>query len=376
MYSFSNSVPTSRSHGLSIFRSQRKKSRLVFVAVCTLLAPQVATSVDESRGMDSFDWAMLEVSPTLIFSRALSLAVIAGACIGKFPQIHAIHKARSAAGISTVSMWTEAASLSIQFSYNVVRETPFMTYAEIPILFPQILLLILVAAWEEGYLNFRVLSGCAILIACTASMAFAVVPAAFTTTLYAASALLALITVLPQVIINHREKSTGQLSFVVTAMTFSGLTTRLITTFLEVDDIQLRATMTLNWLLVCTLMLQFLAYRNEPSRETDLYDVSPSRFSTRESSSMNFTPKLRRSATVLDLVSALGSHRCLTDLIDEDCVTENLQHLHSRSAKSFQHFTRSVSAFNTVDLFQQPFERLGSSAPDLSCEPPMRLTTF
>ena len=46
-----------------------------------------------------------------------------------------------------------------------------------------------------------------------------------------------------QVIINYKNKSTGQLSLLVTAMTFGGMSARLYTTFMEVDDLALQLTM-------------------------------------------------------------------------------------------------------------------------------------
>ena len=45
----------------------------------------------------------------LLVSHALSVAVIGGSCLGKLPQVAAVYQARSAQGISKISIWTETA---------------------------------------------------------------------------------------------------------------------------------------------------------------------------------------------------------------------------------------------------------------------------
>mmetsp|Transcript_68154 Transcript_68154/g.158163 ORF Transcript_68154/g.158163 Transcript_68154/m.158163 type:complete len:311 (+) Transcript_68154:51-983(+) len=204
------------------------------------------------------------VAPELVLSRALSLGVIAGSLVGKLPQVYAIWKARSAAGVSVVSMWVEASSMGIQLAYNIVRGTPLTTYAEVPILFAQLLLLVLTAAWAEAYLGPRVALGVLSLVVGTAAMALRVVPVVITTALFAANASCGLAIMGPQVAMTCKSRSTGQLSFVVVAMTFCGQSSRLFTTMVEVEDPSLRAAHLLNWLLVAALLVQFLRFPRGP----------------------------------------------------------------------------------------------------------------
>lgn len=201
-------------------------------------------------------------SGTLILSKVLSLGVVAGALVGKMPQVHKIWQARSAEGVSVASIWTEATSNGIQLAYNVVRRTPLTTFGEVPIIFMQLILLGLVAAWAEKKLQRpQVWLGAFLLVFATAAMCLHLIPASVTTTAYAFNALIQVAVVLPQLLMNRRRRSTGQLSFVVVAMTLSGLTTRLFTTLVEVDDLALRLTIALNWLLWAMLMSQFWLYR-------------------------------------------------------------------------------------------------------------------
>ena len=55
-----------------------------------------------SRTLDRSDMGLL-------ISRALSIPVIGGSCLGKLPQVAAVYQARSAEGISKISIWTETA---------------------------------------------------------------------------------------------------------------------------------------------------------------------------------------------------------------------------------------------------------------------------
>eukprot|EP00933_Yihiella_yeosuensis_P006026 TRINITY_DN110668_c0_g1_i1.p1 TRINITY_DN110668_c0_g1~~TRINITY_DN110668_c0_g1_i1.p1 ORF type:complete len:446 (-),score=56.86 TRINITY_DN110668_c0_g1_i1:337-1674(-) len=300
-------------------------------------------------------WRCLaKTSPDIIVSKVLSLGVVLGACIGKFPQIHAILEARSANGLSRVSMWTEALSMSIQLSYNVVHRTPLSTYAEVAIILPQLLLLILVAAWADGYLKCRTWLGCLSLVLFSVAMSLQVVPSEITAGLYAATCVLAFVAVTPQIALNFRNKSTGQLSFVVTAMTFTGMSTRLFTTFVEVEDVQVKATMALNWVLMSILMSQFLLYRHQGEVQAHSPTHDPW-------TGTSVCQKLKRHRTVMDLASAVGtSSRCLTDVVDNEVLEETMQVIHANSSKSLMHYSSSFSSFH----------RQGSlfSLSELSCE--------
>lgn len=200
-------------------------------------------------------------SGALALSKFLSLGVIAGTLVGKLPQVQKIWKARSADGISVASIWIEATSMGVQLAYNVVRQTPISTYGEVPILFLQLLLLAAVAAWAQGRLwDCGVWLRMVLLVSLTAAMCTEVVPVSVTAAAYAANALLAAAVVLPQVAMNFARHSTGQLSFTVVLMATSGLTTRVFTTLVEVDDPVLRMSVTFTWLLNVILLSQFWAF--------------------------------------------------------------------------------------------------------------------
>mmetsp|Transcript_11452 Transcript_11452/g.26496 ORF Transcript_11452/g.26496 Transcript_11452/m.26496 type:complete len:362 (-) Transcript_11452:110-1195(-) len=289
--------------------------------------------------LETEDWSS---RLTLILSKALSAGVISGSLLGKLPQVYDVWRAKSAAGLSRVSIWMETASLGIQFAYNVVRQTPWYTYAEVPILFCQLLLLGFVAAYVDGELHMGIVTLGSFMIASTIAMATRLVPVAATLTLYAVNALMGLGIILPQIILNFRNRSTGQLSFIVTFMTFCGTSARLYTTLVGVDDLALRLTIGLNWLLLSVLMLQFAVLK--PALEDELesfgvidVDIPPKKHLQQ----LRSRTEISRSGSVLQALSAVGSSRCLTDLVQTHHVEDTFQRM--RSFSSFGQLSASLS---------------------------------
>jgi len=284
------------------------------------------------------------------------VGVVAGSLIGKLPQVHTIWAAGSAEGVSVISIWVEMVSMGIQFAYNVIRGTPLSTYAEVPILFVQLLLLALVAAWADGYLGGHVWLGCFVVAGCTSAMAASVLPHSVTLALYAANATFAFFIIGPQVIMNRRKRSTGRLSLAVTGMAFSGLTSRLFTTLVEVEDNMLRLTIGLNWLLTGVLMLQFWIYAPSKSEATQVaskstmvvqvimpmpWDVSV-HSSPEAAPARSFESLRNRSGTFVQVLSKIGSHACLSEFVGDDGFEEPLA-----KVKSFSNFpmVRSMTSF-------------------------------
>jgi len=291
------------------------------------------------------------LSLTLIFSKALSAGVIGGSMLGKMPQVYDVWMAKSAAGLSRVSIWTETASLGIQFAYNVVRQTPWYTFAEVPILFVQLLLLGLVAAYVDGQLNLGVLSLGTLMTSLTVAMAVRLVPTAVTLALFSMNALMGLGIILPQIVLNCQNHSTGQLSFIVTAMTFGGTSARLFTTLVGVDDLPLRLTIGLNWCLVAVLTLQFVVLKPEQDFDEAELDDEPSvHLGMHEPLSLDRRRSFSKSIPVLQALSAVGSSRCLLTLAQTDTAW---------SAEKFR-AKRSFNSFGQLPIMSQDWRRTAS----------------
>jgi len=203
-------------------------------------------------------------------SKLLSYGVIGGAMVGKLPQVYKVWRARSAEGVSGLSILAEMTYMGVQLSYNVVLQTPLSTYGEIPITFVQLLLLNLVVVWCNRCKDTQTLYAVFVVVLLTAGMASETVPAFITAGLYTAGAGFSLAAFGPQILMNFRRKSTGQLSLVVTAMNFSGCSTRCFTTWYEVDHLALLCMSVLNWIMAGTLVSQFWIYRHANVKKSDV----------------------------------------------------------------------------------------------------------
>merc|ERR1719469_295745 len=156
--------------------------------------------------------------------------------------------------------------MGLTLAYNIAVQTPLTTYGEVPIQYSQLLLLILVTAWFSGHCDIMGVGVpfASVLMLVTA-MGARLVPLAVTMWLYGICAFLGAFGVVPQLLMNYRRKSTGQLSFVVVAMGLCGCTTRVFTTWMEVADPVITFVSLLNWLVAASLVSQFLLYWHLPS---------------------------------------------------------------------------------------------------------------
>ncbi|CAK0904821.1 unnamed protein product [Prorocentrum cordatum] len=161
----------------------------------------------------------------------------------------------------------------------------------------------------------------------------------------------------------------------VTAMTFCGLSTRLYTTLIEVEDPVLRATVLLNWSLTALLMLQFHLY--QPSAVPDDGDkmvvqtMTPSTSWARglsEDTQGSLTTEFRkvdRQISVVECMGKIASFHCLTDLVDGEEPVLSSVLVRGGNVKSFSDL-RSLTFFDRKLSEQAPaLRRAGKTAPEL-----------
>ena len=73
----------------------------------------------------------------LLFPQALGIVIIAGGSVVKLPQIIALLKSKSAAGISELSVELENLALMVHASYGFLMGLPLNTYGEAAIMLLQ-----------------------------------------------------------------------------------------------------------------------------------------------------------------------------------------------------------------------------------------------
>lgn len=193
-------------------------------------------------------------------SKVLGLGIVVGGSIVKVPQILKIVRAKSARGVSLGSYLLDTSSLLLVVGYNYRSAFPFSTYGQLsrapspeaepltPSVFHAgenvfllvqnlvIISLILLLSHHPQALLLAVAS-----LVASAAAIFALASSDFVSlsqlrTLFALSIPLALAAKLPQILQNHRRRSTGQLSAFLVINSLAGCLARVFTTATETGD--------------------------------------------------------------------------------------------------------------------------------------------
>lgn len=220
-------------------------------------------------------------------SRFLSLAIVFGSGIVKVPQIIKILRSKSTRGLSLTSFLLDSLALIIIVSYNYRHDFPFSTYGESFLLLIQNTIIINTIILLSGHPQAKLLSLLAISTPATllalSLVSNSPVPSSLLQALLTLSIPLSLSSKIPQIMINHEKKSTGQLSSFLIFSSFLGCLARLFTTMTETGDLTLMINFGCGSILNGILSLQLVSYWNEhlnhqnphsnlkPSNGTDHY---------------------------------------------------------------------------------------------------------
>ncbi|KAF9171206.1 hypothetical protein BGX21_004386 [Mortierella sp. AD011] len=217
-------------------------------------------------------------------SKGLGFGIVAGGSIVKVPQIIKIVKARSAQGVSLTSYLLETLACVIGLSYNFRKGYSLSTYGETFFVTIQNLIILGLILHYSGKNTsaFVILSSFlffgSLLVRTTE---FMTVDGTVVTTAFVSQGVLAvmqattipinLISKVPQIVENHKNKSTGQLSAFTVFNYFAGSLARVYTTLTEVDDVIILSGFLLSTLFNCVLALQMALYWNnavaKPTKE-------------------------------------------------------------------------------------------------------------
>lgn len=200
-----------------------------------------------------------------VISKGLGLGIVLGGSIVKIPQILTIIKNHSASGLSLTSYFMETLSYFITLSYNLRQGNPFSTFGEIMFISLQniiITCLILYFGRQQKQMMVTLLGFLGLFYALNQSVSPSVL-----SSLYALTIPLSLGSKVPQIYINFKNKSTGQLSVFTVINYFAGSAARVFTTMTELDD----TLMLFGNLLAATfnaiLVLQVILYNNKHKKE-------------------------------------------------------------------------------------------------------------
>ena len=147
---------------------------------------------------------------TLLLSKALSFAIIAGSVIMQAPQIYKIVKARSAAGLTPLGWMSSVVAMTLTVSYNYRKGYPFSTYGELIFIMVQLdILILLVVHFNDGGVAWKGPLGVAAHAALLAACLSGVVPDQALVTMPMG---LSCLSGTPQLGTNFRSGNTGQLA--------------------------------------------------------------------------------------------------------------------------------------------------------------------
>ncbi|KAK9474656.1 uncharacterized protein V1510DRAFT_411600 [Dipodascopsis tothii] len=181
----------------------------------------------------------LPACTSLLMSKVVGLGIVVFASIIKLPQIGKMLASQSAEGISLSGYVFETLGYFITLSYSIHHGFPFSTYGEVLFLAIQnVIVTMLVCVYSHaGHLStFYIAVGFAgvgvalfgpqemvSLHQLAYLQAFAAIP-------------LSLTSKIPQLLQNHRQQSTGQLSALTVFSYLAGSAARVFTTLAEIDD--------------------------------------------------------------------------------------------------------------------------------------------
>lgn len=191
---------------------------------------KVAASATPSSSPSSLD--LVKIVRFLI-SNCLSYGVVFGASILKVPQIVNVARKNSAAGISLFSNYVELLSYVISTSWGVVQGLAFRDFGENAFIFIQLIVLVLMVARLQNQLPTAI-GVIASELGLFYVMCNGVVPRRMHESLLSGQILLNISSRVPQILLNYRNGSTGQLSFLTFFLAWGGGIARVLTTALNV----------------------------------------------------------------------------------------------------------------------------------------------
>ncbi|CCW67872.1 unnamed protein product [Phytomonas sp. Hart1] len=173
------------------------------------------------------------VNAKFLIGHCLSYTVVFGASILKLPQILNIYRRRSASGISITSNYIELFAYVVSTSWGIVHKFPFRDFGENGLILVQLVVLnIMVANFQK---KTRITSAVlAVYLILFSLLSKGYVSRGAHECLLSSLILLNVCSRVPQIFLNFKNKSTGQLSFLTFFLAFGGGVARMMTTMLNV----------------------------------------------------------------------------------------------------------------------------------------------
>ncbi|KAJ3817485.1 hypothetical protein F5880DRAFT_54107 [Lentinula raphanica] len=170
-------------------------------------------------------------------SKGMGIGIVVGASVMKLPQLIIVLQSRSATGLSLTSFILETLAYAINFFYSYRNGFPFSTYGENLFLSIQntiitFLIILYNRRWGPTRLTFLPFFSLTLLTLLLLLLS----PQPLLSLLQLLTLPLSLSSKLPQIIQNHRSRSTGNLSAFAVGAQVAGCLARVYTNWAEVGD--------------------------------------------------------------------------------------------------------------------------------------------
>jgi len=172
----------------------------------------------------------------LFISKGLGIGIVVGSSIVKVPQVYAIYKADSTAGVNLGTQFLELFSFSSAIAYNYANGFPFSTWGESFFQAIQVVLIIALMQYKNKASTALTLLVTSLYGGVMWAAATGMIPTEFLMYAYQAGIPAVAIGRWMQIYSVVKEKSTGALSIVTSFLNVAGCLARVYTTLQEVDD--------------------------------------------------------------------------------------------------------------------------------------------
>ncbi|KAL6769911.1 hypothetical protein ACKKBG_A32840 [Auxenochlorella protothecoides x Auxenochlorella symbiontica] len=201
-------------------------------------------------------------SPLLkaLLSRGLGYCILLGSTVVKVPQLINVVRARSAAGLSSLSVELETLGYAISASYGLLKQLPFSAYGEtMAMLLQNALLLVLIYHYQRKSAA-RTLCLLLALAGWAAALTAGALPFDKVALALSFNNLLFMASRVPQIVQSAQAGSTGQLSSITYTLNVAGAGARIFTSIHEKAGPAMLQGAILGTLLNAIVLAQILVY--------------------------------------------------------------------------------------------------------------------
>ena len=202
-----------------------------------------------------------------LLSKVLGYAIVAASVFLKLPQIYVIVKNKSIKGLSVPSFELEVAGFTIALAYCLFKKLPFSAYGEIVFILAQSIACLGLIYYYAPKVGSATWLKTALYCALAPTLLSGKLDPTVIETLYACQHAIFFCARLPQIYENFRNKSTGQLSFMTSFMSFAGCIVRTFTSIQENAPLSMLVGCLLGCLTHGTVCTQIVAYSSAPDAE-------------------------------------------------------------------------------------------------------------